>query len=236
MHCKDYVKNQFEVDVDELAINRKKIIPPSTADYPDPIECPEFCNELKLANIDISANFEERIYRCHGQSLTDTYRINFETFPRIVDLVIWPTSHEACVTIVKLANKYNVALIPVGGCTNVTEANNCESSETRMIASVDTSQMNRMLWLDKTSLLACFESGIVGQDLEKILAAEGLCCGHEPDSIEFSTLGGWVIVYHIHTFIFFSSLSKALISMSYVQFIFLIYFIFNFRFLLVHPE
>jgi alkyldihydroxyacetonephosphate synthase len=32
----------------------------------------------------------------------------------------------------------------------------------------------------------------VGKELEKKLAPTGLTVGHEPDSAEFSTLGGWV--------------------------------------------
>lgn len=52
--------------------------------------------------------------------------------------------------------------------------------------------MNRMLWLDRENLVAYFESGIVGQDLDRVLKEEGFTLGHEPDSVEFSTLGGWV--------------------------------------------
>ncbi|OZC06273.1 FAD binding domain protein, partial [Onchocerca flexuosa] len=35
-------------------------------------------------------------------------------------------------------------------------------------------------------------AGIIGQDLEKQLNEKGYTCGHEPDSIEFSSLGGWI--------------------------------------------
>ncbi|VDK40308.1 unnamed protein product [Gongylonema pulchrum] len=35
-------------------------------------------------------------------------------------------------------------------------------------------------------------AGIVGQNLERLLNEKGFTCGHEPDSVEFSTLGGWV--------------------------------------------
>ncbi|EAT37625.1 AAEL010405-PA [Aedes aegypti] len=52
--------------------------------------------------------------------------------------------------------------------------------------------MNRMLWIDKENLVACFESGIIGQDLERELRKLGFTMGHEPDSFEFSSLGGWV--------------------------------------------
>lgn len=68
----------------------------------------------------------------------------------------------------------------------------CPQNEKRSIAALDTSQMNRMLWLDRGNMTACFESGIIGQDLERELKAEGLTVGHEPDSYEFSSLGGWI--------------------------------------------
>lgn len=45
---------------------------------------------------------------------------------------------------------------------------------------------NNLLWLDEENLVACFESGIVGQDLERVLRAKGYTSGHEPDSFEFS--------------------------------------------------
>ncbi|KAJ1355155.1 hypothetical protein KIN20_012454 [Parelaphostrongylus tenuis] len=35
-------------------------------------------------------------------------------------------------------------------------------------------------------------AGIIGQSLERQLNAKGHTCGHKPDSIEFSILGGWV--------------------------------------------
>jgi alkyldihydroxyacetonephosphate synthase len=41
-------------------------------------------------------------------------------------------------------------------------------------------------------MLACIEAGIIGQDLERELKNYGVVLGHEPDSIEFSTLGGWI--------------------------------------------
>jgi alkyldihydroxyacetonephosphate synthase len=134
-------------------------------------------------------------------------------FKRIPDLVLWPICHNEVVQIVQLANKFNVVLIPYGGGTSVGLSNflvkfvsltifksshqvsgavTCPEDEPRSIAVLDTSQMNRMLWLDRENLTACFEAGIVGQDLERELQKIGLTVGHEPDSYEFSTLGGWV--------------------------------------------
>lgn len=67
-----------------------------------------------------------------------------------------------------------------------------DPTEKRMIISVDMSKMNHLLWVDKKSMTACAEGGILGQDLENELEKFGVLIGHEPDSVEFSTLGGWV--------------------------------------------
>lgn len=67
--------------------------------------------------------------------------------------------------------------------------------------------MDRILWVDNQNLLCraevplwppiegdlwSLQAGIVGAVFEKKLNDAGFTCGHEPDSIEFSTLGGWV--------------------------------------------
>lgn len=111
---------------------------------------------------------------------------------RIPDIVVWPKSHEDVVEIVNSANANNVTIIPFGGGTSVSGSVTCPQNEHRSIAALDTTQMNRLLWLDRPNMMACFEAGIIGQDLERELKSIGLTVGHEPDSYEFSSLGGWV--------------------------------------------
>lgn len=95
-----------------------------------------------------------------------------------------------------MANNHNVILIPYGGGTNVTQAlylrNGHKSQEGRMIVSLDMSRMNKIVWIDKDNMIACVQAGIRGQDMERDLKLSGYLSGHEPDSSEFSTLGGWV--------------------------------------------
>jgi alkyldihydroxyacetonephosphate synthase len=52
--------------------------------------------------------------------------------------------------------------------------------------------MNRMLWINEKSMLACFESGISFKQLEEFLKSKGLTTGFEKESIEFFTLGGLI--------------------------------------------
>jgi len=183
----DYIKTHFGVDISTI-----KKVPQMPKTFPEPTLQAKFMSGIQELKIDCSLEGEDRLIRCHGQTLHDIVYLQEGRFKRIPDLVLWPTSHDEVVEIVKLANDSNVAIIPFGGGTSVSGAVNCPQDEQRMIVVLDTSQMNRMLWLDKENLVACFEAGIVGQDLERVLANEDLMLGHEPDSSEFSTLGGWV--------------------------------------------
>lgn len=189
-HARDFLKSSWFVDVAEL-----KEIPSNSKVNPEDykvVENVEFQVEVKASKIDFSVDIEDRFFRCHSQAPRDFYVLKFLKYKRIPDIVIWPKCHNDVELIVKAANKHNVVIIPVGGLTNVTCANNCPEHETRMIVSLDMTQMNRMLWLNESSMLACFEAGVAGQDLERTLEARGFIMGHEPDSVEFSTLGGWI--------------------------------------------
>ena len=106
--------------------------------------------------------------------------------------MIWPNCHQDVEKLVQFAHKHNLVLIPYGGGTSVTNAITCPNDEVRPIISVDLGLMNKVLWIDRHNLTVCCESGILGQDLDKKLSEFGFTCGHEPDSFEFSTVGGWI--------------------------------------------
>ena len=185
-----FVKARMGIDLKNFEEPPKLTMPEK---FPEPKLDYDFIEGIKNMNVDHSIDGEDCFVRCHGQTLHDIYTLRTGKFSRIPDVVLWPVNHDEVVKIVKLANELNVVLIPLGGGTSVSGCATCPQDETdRCISVLDTSQMNRMLWMDKESLVACFEAGVVGQDLERVLASEGLTLGHEPDSYEFSTLGGWI--------------------------------------------
>ncbi|MFO7664511.1 MAG: FAD-binding oxidoreductase, partial [Chloroflexota bacterium] len=135
----------------------------------------------------------ERLLHSHGQTTADeVYQVLYTSLERVVDLVIYPESHEEIVRLVQLAAEHDVCLIPYGGGTSVSCALKLPAKETRMIVSVDMRRMDAIEWIDRENLRASVQAGITGKHLEERLAAEGYTCGHEPDSIELSTLGGWI--------------------------------------------
>jgi alkyldihydroxyacetonephosphate synthase len=135
---------------------------------------------------------KHRLRHGHGHSQSEMYAIKHGHLERVPDAVIYPKNEEQVSSLVQAASKHNVCLIPFGGGTNVSEALECPHNEKRMIVSVDMRRMNRIIWIDPINRMACIEAGAVGRHIMEDLAVYGLTMGHEPDSVEFSTLGGWI--------------------------------------------
>lgn len=152
----------------------------------------DFNNGLSLLGIFNTDDDAERTFHSHGHTLQEMYIVKFGKFEKAVDVVAYPESELQVEGLVKLANELNVVLIPYGGGTNVTHALQLNVGESRTICSVDMSRMNKVLAVNKKNMTAVVESGIRGKELEELLAKQGVTCGHEPDSAEFSTVGGWI--------------------------------------------
>ncbi|CAJ0942711.1 unnamed protein product, partial [Mesorhabditis belari] len=151
-----------------------------------------FIDFLRVHDIAYSNAPQHRVMRAHGHTVHDMMHLRYGKIPRYPDLIVWPKDESQVEKIVEAANRFNQALIPIGGGTSVSNALDCPLPEPRSIASIDMALMDHILWIDSQNLTCRAEAGIIGQTLEKELNAKGYTCGHEPDSIEFSSLGGWV--------------------------------------------
>ncbi|EDO44915.1 predicted protein [Nematostella vectensis] len=165
---------------------------PDPATLPQPISNEDFLKAISQINVQFTQDAHQRLFHCHGHTGHEIFILRHGKPGRIPDVVVWPHCHDEVESIVKAAVQCNVCVIPFGGGTSVSTALECPADETRMIVSLDMTQMNRILWIDEGNLVAHIEAGIIGEELEKQLQQKGLCVGHEPDSLEFSSLGGWV--------------------------------------------
>jgi alkyldihydroxyacetonephosphate synthase len=164
---------------------------------PPPIENAQFLCALRalLPADAISTEPLARLRRGHGHTLEAMYAIKYGTIARVPDLVVEPGAVEEVTALVTLAVQHDVCLVPYGGGTNVTDALRCPADERRMIVSVDLRRMDRILWIDPVNQMACIQAGAVGRHIREQLATYGFTMGHEPDSVEFSTLGGWIATH-----------------------------------------
>ena len=140
----------------------------------------------------ISSDGPVRLRHGHGHTQEDVWDARWAAFSRVPDLVVWPASEEEVRLLVTLAARERACLVPYGGGTNVTDALRCREDERRSIVSVDLRRMNRVRWIDPRNATACIEAGATGLEIEEQLARHGWTLGHEPDSAELSTLGGWI--------------------------------------------
>eukprot|EP00047_Mylnosiga_fluctuans_P001244 m.219489 g.219489 ORF g.219489 m.219489 type:complete len:616 (-) comp10175_c0_seq1:82-1929(-) len=186
-HMREWMEAELGVDMTKLSPSQ-----PALPAIPPPITHEAFVKDIVGHHGGISADAEDRVFRSHGHTCQEIFTLRHGKPGRVPDLVVFPLCHDHVEAIVKAAVKHNVVLIPFGGGTTVTGAVLCPETETRMIVSLDTSKMNRILWIDHVNMMARLEAGIVGIRLEEKLAEYGVCTGHEPDSQEFSTVGGWV--------------------------------------------
>lgn len=142
----------------------------------------------------ISIESKDRYRHGSGHSLADVLAVRQAKAIRIPDCVVWPNNEDDVQALVSLAGKNGWCIIPFGGGTNVSQATRCPSlqQEPRPIISLDTKLLCKILWIDDDNRIAEVEAGVTGKELEADLNKKGFTMGHEPDSLEFSTLGGWI--------------------------------------------
>ncbi len=186
-----FVEEMLDIKLDLADVKPERADKPVT---PPNINQP-FMDALSAAfnESQISLDDKVRLLHSHGQTTADeVYKVLYDELERVCDLVVFPESEEDVATLIRLALAHNVCLVPYGGGTSVSCALQLPASETRMIVVVDMRRMNQILWIDKENYRACVQAGIIGGRLEAELAKEGFTSGHEPDSLELSTLGGWI--------------------------------------------
>jgi len=161
---------------------------------------PDFNNrqleELRASVPKCSIEPIDRLRHGTGQTQEDIYmlRTGVTSALRLPDIVVWPSSEEHVEALVSMSKEHGWCLLPFGGGTNVSHATRCPSKEQepRPIISVDMKMMSRIRWINEEDGLAHVEAGITGKALGNEMRKRGYCFGHEPDSLEFSTLGGWI--------------------------------------------
>jgi alkyldihydroxyacetonephosphate synthase len=99
-----------------------------------------------------------------------------------------PTTTEELARALALCRKLKVPVIPLGGGSGVCGA---IRGDARAVV-LSTRRLAGLRRVDSVDLIAVFGAGTLGGDAERALAPHGLTLGHWPQSIELSTVGGWV--------------------------------------------
>lgn len=103
-------------------------------------------------------------------------------------LVVRPGTRTELAEIVKFAFENKVQIIPFGNGSGVLGGAIPISRE----MTIDLRRLDRILSFDAEDAMVTVEAGMNGAAFEQALNEKGYTCGHYPQSMEISTVGGWV--------------------------------------------
>jgi alkyldihydroxyacetonephosphate synthase len=131
---------------------------------------------------------------CHavGRGYADLVRIRSGDGSSAPDAVVSPASAGQVAAVLAACAEARVAVVPFGGGTSVVGGVEPLRDGFAAAISLDLRRLDRVRSVDRRSLTATLDPGLLGPAAEAALAREGLTLGHFPQSFEFSTVGGWV--------------------------------------------
>ncbi|HEY3336417.1 MAG TPA: FAD-binding oxidoreductase [Candidatus Limnocylindrales bacterium] len=134
---------------------------------------------------------EARVRHARGQSLPDLLDLRFGRLATVPDAVATPTDRAAVRALLDHARDVDARLIPYGGGTSVVGGVTARPSPDPLVT-VDCARLAGVSALDERSGLVTAGAGTTGPALASALATRHLTVGHEPQSWELATVGGWV--------------------------------------------
>ena len=102
--------------------------------------------------------------------------------------VVKPRATAEVSTVMRLAQRHRVPVVPYGAGSGVVGG----ATPPPGALVVDLRAMDRLLELDEHALYARVQAGMMGGLYEATVSARGYTSGHYPQSINVSTVGGWV--------------------------------------------
>ncbi len=102
--------------------------------------------------------------------------------------VVQPGSYAEVQDVVRLAVEHAVTLVPWGLGSGV--LGGALPDNDALV--VDLRRLDRVLAIDRHDGLVTAQAGTNGAHLEAALEEQGLTCGHYPQSMRISTIGGWI--------------------------------------------
>ncbi|MEM7435590.1 MAG: FAD-binding oxidoreductase, partial [Myxococcota bacterium] len=141
----------------------------------------------------ITAEHGPRVRHTYGKNYRDVVRGFRGDFSSAPDLVAMPKSESDVAAVLDWASGASVVVVPYGGGTSVVGGIEGETGEgNHGVLSLDLGRLNRVLEVERSSMSARIQAGVLGPSLESQLGEQGLTLRHFPQSFEFSTLGGWI--------------------------------------------
>jgi alkyldihydroxyacetonephosphate synthase len=141
----------------------------------------------------VSTTRYDRLVHTYGKSFADLVRLRMRKIENPPDLVAFPRNEDDISALLDWASSANVAVIPFGGGSSVCGGVEPDVGDSYAgTLSLDLQYLNKVVEVDRKSRAARIQAGALGPELEDQLRPHSLTLRHFPQSLQFSTLGGWI--------------------------------------------
>ena len=134
--------------------------------------------------------------------------IHLETYADVTDnraamknrkFVVRPKGIQEVIKVMKIAEKFNVAVVPVAGSTSFYVSGG-PVPISKLSIMIDLRLMNKIIELDERAGTVTVQAGLTIKRLKEYLAAANLWYAHLPESMQSATVGGAISVNGISPF------------------------------------
>ncbi|MCF6524978.1 FAD-binding oxidoreductase [Streptomyces sp. JJ36] len=132
-----------------------------------------------------------RVRHTGGKSTPDLLRRRAGEVSAAPDAVLRPADHAQVEAVLRVCAEQEVAVVPFGGGTSVVGGVEPLRGRFGALIALDLRRLNRLLHVDPVSRTAALQAGLRTPEAEELLAAHGFTLGHQPQSYEYATLGGY---------------------------------------------
>ena len=132
-----------------------------------------------------------RVLHTRGKSTPDLLRLRSGEASDAPDAVVLPADEDEVLAVLRTCVTHRVAVVPYGGGTSVVGGLVAQRDGLAGVIALDLSRLDRLVAVDEVSLTATLEPGLRTPQAEALLAEHGLQLGHQPQSYEYATIGGY---------------------------------------------
>jgi alkyldihydroxyacetonephosphate synthase len=132
----------------------------------------------------------QRVVHAAGKGYPDLVRLRAGEPEGAPDAVLYPSEHRQVSLVLDYCAQAGVAVVPFGGGTSVVGGLAPLRGNHSAVVALDLSNMNKVIKVDRESLIISVQAGLRAPALERSLALHNLTLGHFPQSFEYVSLGG----------------------------------------------
>ncbi|MBW1601542.1 FAD-binding oxidoreductase [Streptomyces sp. JJ66] len=132
-----------------------------------------------------------RIRHTGGKSTPDLLRRRAGDVAGAPDAVVLPGTHDEVTAVLAACAGHRVAVVPFGGGTSVVGGVEPLRGGFGAAVALDLRRLDRLVAVDAVDRTATLHAGLRTPEADELLAAHGLTLGHQPQSYEYATIGGY---------------------------------------------